>query len=77
MKCSTCNGSKLARLGTFELRSRPCEACHGTGLETASDAAAIAEWMEGLSRHPACPAERRYWYEGVAADIRNGVWKNR
>jgi hypothetical protein len=35
----------------------------------------IAAWMEGLSRHPACQAERRYWYEGVAADVRGGAWK--
>jgi hypothetical protein len=36
----------------------------------------IAAWLEGLSRHQACPAERRYWYEAVAADIRGGAWKN-
>jgi hypothetical protein len=33
----------------------------------------IADWLEGLSRHKACSSERRYWYEGVAGDIRNGV----
>ena len=38
---------------------------------------AIALWLEGLSRRKDCPAERRYWYEGVASDIRVGVWKNR
>lgn len=35
----------------------------------------IAAWLEGLSRRADCPQERKYWYEGVAADIRGGVWK--
>lgn len=43
--------------------------------EATKDPGAIASWLEGLSRHPACPSERRFWYEGVAADIRNGAWK--
>jgi hypothetical protein len=34
----------------------------------------IAAWLESLSRHPACPPERRFWYEGVAGDIRNGAY---
>lgn len=38
---------------------------------------AIAEWLEGLSRHKACPSEKRFWYEGVAADIRSGVYLKR
>lgn len=42
-----------------------------------ADSEAIALWLEGLSRHPACPKERRHWYEGVASDIRNGAYKNR
>jgi len=39
--------------------------------DPSSDAEKIALWLEGLSRHPSCPPERRYWYEGVAGDIRN------
>lgn len=39
------------------------------------EATAIAEWLESLSRHPKCPRVKRYWYEGVASDIRNGAYK--
>jgi len=39
-------------------------------------AAQIADWMEGLARHVACPPERRDWYLGVAMDIRHeGSWR--
>lgn len=30
----------------------------------------IANWLEALSRHRACTSEHRFWYEGVASDIR-------
>lgn len=49
------------------------------GLQQAADYEAdrIAEWLEALSRHPACTQEKRFWYEGVAADIRTRVPRDR
>lgn len=44
---------------------------------TPGDSNEIAEWLEGLSRSRGCADDRRYWYEGVAADIRNRVWRLR
>lgn len=65
----------VQQLGVHRAREVVRLARIGIEVERGGLVDGIASWLEGLSRHKGCEPERRFWYEGVAADIRAGVWE--
>ena len=71
--------SLRCRHGAYRDKCIECEMNDefGSSKRTEHSPEAIASWLEGLSRHSACPTEKKYWYQDVASDIRNGAYKSR